>query len=194
MTPYRMRFMFRYALGRLAVFVVLLASALAQQDTTVEERLQREAMKKFEFLVGKWVGEARWFTSNGTLDLVATEDVHYEQHGVTLKINARELSKFDSKLIGRSDIVISYDDKSETYHLHEGSTSAEGTLKIDDDWRGMTIQFELPKRTTWEMLRVNEQGEWAELNWVGEGSDPPRMFLQAVVRRQKKLRPENSRP
>lgn len=194
MTPYRMCFMFRYALGRFVVFIVLLASALAQQDTTAEERLQREAMKKFEFLVGKWVGEARWFTSNGTLDLVATEDVHYEQNGVTLKINARELSKLDSKLIGRSDIVISYDDKSETYHLHERSTRTEGALKIDDDCRGMTIQFELPERKTLEMLRVNERGEWAELHWVGEGSDHPRMFLQAVVRRQKKLRPENSRP
>ena len=186
--------MFRCDLSRLAVFIVLLASALAQQDTTAEERLQREAMKKFEFLVGRWVGDARWFTSNGTLDLIATEDVHYEQNGVTLKINARELSKFDAKLIGRSDIVISYDDKSATYHLHERSMRSEGTLKIDDDWRGMAIQFELPERKTLEMLRVNERGEWAELHWVSEGSDSPRMFLQAVVRRQKKLRPENSRP
>ena len=49
----------------------------------------------------------------------------------------------------------------------------------------MTIQFELAGRTTTQMVRVNEKGEWAEAHWVTEGANPPWMFLQIVVRREK---------
>ena len=190
MTPYRMRVLFRDALGRLAVCVVLIASVVGQQHAEPHEHLQRETMKKFGFLVGKWSGNARWFTRQGILDLVATEDVHYEQNGLVLKMLGQELKPDGTKVL-RSLLFISYDDKANIYRLRTDVNHKEGTLEIDDDWRGITIQFKLPNRKTLEMLRVNEKGEWAEIHWVTEGNAPPWMFLQAVVRHQKELGMQN---
>ena len=191
MTPYRMRVRLRDALGRLAVCVVLIASVAGQQHTEPQEHLQREAMKKFGFLVGKWSGNARWFTRQGVFDLIATEDVHYEQNGLVLKIHAQELKPDGTPVLG-SVLRISYDDISGTYRLESDLNHKGGALEIDDDWRGIMVQFKLPERTTLEMLRVNEKGEWAEVHWVTEGNAPQWMFLQAVVRRQKELRSQNN--
>jgi len=187
-----MRVNFRAVVGRLAACVVLLASAASQQQRTPEEQLQFKAMQKFKFLVGKWSGNAQWFTQQGVLDLVSTVDVRYEQSGLILKIHGQERQS-DGKPVGITVLFIFYDDKSNTYHIRTDANHKQGTLKLDDDWRGMTIQFKLPGRTTLEMLRVNEKDEWAEAHWVTEGSDPPWMFLQSVVRRQEKQGFENSR-
>jgi hypothetical protein len=188
MTPCHIRVLFRDVLGRLAVCIALLAFAAGQETRAPDQEIQFRAMKKFEFLVGKWSGSGLWFTRQGVLNLIATDDVHYEQNGLTLMLRAQE-RQADGTPVGFSVLRICYDDKSNIYRVRTDPRHKEkGTLKIDDDWRGMTIQFKMPERTTLEMLRVNEKGEWAEVHWVTEGSDPPWMFLQTVVRRQKALR------
>jgi hypothetical protein len=179
-----MRVCLRDVLGRLAICVVLLAAAAGQASNSPQEELQREAMKKFGFLVGKWSGSCLWFTRKGVLNLVTTEDVHYEQNGLTLMIHGQERHP-DGKPIGFSLVRISYDEKSDIYRVRTDPRHKEGTITIDDDWRGMTIQFKNAGRTTTEMVRVNEKGEWAEAHWVTAGSDPPWMFLQIIVRREK---------
>ncbi len=184
MTPYRMRVLFRDVLGRLAVCLMMMVSATGQEQRTPDQEIQFQAMKKFEFLVGKWSGQALWFTNQGLFDLTAAQDVHYEQHGLILKIRSQELRPEGKPALG-GVLLISYDVKSRSYRLRGDVNHLDGILTIDDDWRGMSIQFKMPNRTTLEMLRVNEKQEWAEVHWVTEGTDPPWMFLQAVFRRQK---------
>ncbi len=77
MTPGRMRLPLCDVVVNLVACLFMLASALGQEPAEPNVESQREAMKKFAFLVGKWSGEARWFGLHETLDLDFTEDVHY---------------------------------------------------------------------------------------------------------------------
>ena len=101
-----MRVCLRDVLGRLAVCVVLLASAAGQASNAPQEELQREAMKKFGFLVGKWSGSCLWFTRKGVLNLVTTENVHYEQNGLTLKIHGRSANQTASQSVSQSSAFL----------------------------------------------------------------------------------------
>jgi hypothetical protein len=150
MTPYRMRVLFRDVLGRLAVCLVMMVSAAGQEQRTPDQEIQFQAMKKFGFLVGKWSGQSLWFTNQGLLDLIATQDVHYEQNGLTLKIRSQELRPEGKPALG-SVLLVSYDDKSGSYRVHSEVNHLEGILNIDDDWRGISIQFKMPGRTTLAM-------------------------------------------
>ena len=188
MTPYLMRDIFRGVVGRLAFCLLFLASAVGRQQATADEPLRREAMKNFKFLVGKWSGEGEWFTAKGVLPVKVTHDVHYQQNGQTLKIDEREINKTDGKPVGFSIVVIWYDEKTGVYRVREGlahSAQKEGVLGIDQDWRGMTIQFERPNLATREVLRVNEQSEWSEVHWMAPESESPHIFLRVTVRREK---------
>jgi hypothetical protein len=141
-------------------------------------------MKKFEFMVGKWSGDALWFVRTGTLGLIATEDVRYEQNGLMLRIEGRAKNKLDGKPQLTAITVISYDDQSGTYRIREDLSHLEGTLKVDEDWRGMTYEFSPPRLTTRTVLRINEQDYWTETHWLTTGSEPPAIFLQMAVRKQ----------
>lgn len=114
MTPYRVRVVFRDVIGRLTICALLLASATSQERGTPEQEVQREAMKKFEFMVGKWSGDALWFVRQGTLGLIETKDVRFEKDGLVLRIEERAKNKLDGKPQLTMTAVISYDDQSGT--------------------------------------------------------------------------------
>jgi hypothetical protein len=69
---------------------------LAQQPRTPDLNAQRAAMKKLEFLVGKWAGEARMLRGTGDpLVMMQTEEVQYKLDGLVLVIEG--VGKADGK-------------------------------------------------------------------------------------------------
>jgi hypothetical protein len=193
MTSFRMRVLLLGAAGYLAVLLVM-PSAVGQEQPAPNAELQRAAMKRFAFLVGKWSGGVRWFPRGDTLELNYTEDVHYEQDGLVLRIKGDGRRASDGRLVIGGVDLISYDDQAGIYRIR-GSNHQEGVLKIDEDWKGMTIDFTTPpQRTTRAVLRVNEEGYWTEMHWVIEGSNAPWMFLTGVLGRQQELPPQKTGP
>lgn len=173
----------RRSLLYLAFCGTLLASVAAQQATAPNLELQRQAMKKLAPLVGKWSGGVRWFTHNTTIELNFTDDVHYEQNGLVLRTNARG-RRFDGHVVIGSAQLISYDDQSGIYRVRLIQDKREGSINIDEDGQGMTIDFPTPQgQATRARLRINDEGYLTLMHWVTEGSNPPWMFLTGILRR-----------
>ena len=69
------------------LLLALLSPAGAQSPRSPRIEAQREAMKKLEFLVGKWSGEARVQRGPGdALELIQTEEAQYKLDGLVLLI------------------------------------------------------------------------------------------------------------
>lgn len=185
MTSFRMRLLVLGVAGYLGICFVVASPALGQEQAGSTVELQREAMKKFDFLVGTWSGGVRWFPNGDRLELNYTEDVHYEQDGLVLRIEGAGRGASDGRLVIGGVDFISYDVQFGTYRIHGRQNQQEGALKIDEDRKGMTIDFQTPpQRTTRAVLRINDEGYWTEIHWVTEGSAHPWMFLAGVLRRQ----------
>jgi hypothetical protein len=64
---------------------------MAQPQRTPDLQVQRAAMRKLSFLVGKWAGEARLLRGPDRWVTVAqTEEVQYKLDGLILVISLRE--------------------------------------------------------------------------------------------------------
>src|SRR5215475_646245 len=99
--------MLRSVLVSTAVMVL----CMAQVPRTPNVESQRNAMKKLEFLVGKWSGEARVFRlPNQPVELIQTEDAYYKLDGLILIIEGIGRQRSDSKIALQALGVMSYDD------------------------------------------------------------------------------------
>jgi hypothetical protein len=89
---------------------------------------QRAAMKKLDFLVGQWSGEARvWRGPGEPTEMFQTEDAQYKLGGLILMIEGIKKTKADGKMALQALGIISYDDESGTYACVLITTAA--TLK-----------------------------------------------------------------
>ena len=148
---------------------------------------QRKAMKKLDFLVGKWTGEARISRGSGeTTDLVQTEEASYKLDGLILVIEGTGRTKSGTPVLQALG-VISYDDESKTYHMRAFNDGRflETDVKLLDEDQGMSWGFTLGEVKTKSVMRINQNGEWTELHEITIGSDPPKKLMEVTVRRQK---------
>ena len=69
---------------------------MAQQPRIPNIEAQRAAMKKLEFMVGKWAGEARLLRGPGDpVSLIETEEAQYKLDGLILAVPHRVLGGTD---------------------------------------------------------------------------------------------------
>ncbi len=144
-------------------------------------------MKKLDFLVGKWAGEARITRGAGeTTELVQTEEAGYKLDGLILAIEGIGSTKSGGAPALQAFGVISYDDDTQTYHMRAFNDGRflETEIKLLKEGKGMTWGFSLGEIKTKSLLRINEKGEWTELHEIILGSQPSRKLMEVVVRRQ----------
>src|ERR1700733_1730203 len=93
----------------------LVTIALAQQPNIPA---QREAMKKLDFLVGQWSGEATVNRSEGQppIKLMQTEDVQFKLDGLVMVIEGTGRNG-NGDTAFQALATISYDDATSTYHF-----------------------------------------------------------------------------
>ena len=145
-------------------------------------------MKKLDFLVGKWSGEARVLRGPGEpLDLIQTEEAQYKLDGLILVIEAVGKTKVDRKVALQAFAFVSYDDESGTYRMraYNDGRYLETDVKLSENGRGMTWAFALGDIRTSSTLRINEKGEWTELAEITIGSQPARKLIELAVSREK---------
>lgn len=149
---------------------------------------QRTAMKKLSFLIGNWSGEAHVLRGPGErVELIQTEQAQYKLDGLLLVIEGIGRTKSDGKPALQALGIISYDDECATYRMRAFNDGRwlETEVRLVPDSQGLTWGFSLGEYKTSSLLRINDKGEWTELGELTIGSQPPRKFLELVVRPQR---------
>jgi hypothetical protein len=161
---------------------------MAQPLRVPDLEAQRAALKKLDFLVGKWSGEARVSRGPGEpLELIQTEEAQYKLDGLILMIEGIGKTKTDGKVALQALGIVSYDDEGGTYRMraYNDGSYLETDLNLSENGKGITWGFALGDIKTSSMLRMNEKGEWTELIEIAIGSQPARKFMELTVTRQK---------
>jgi hypothetical protein len=167
--------------------MALLVPRMAQLPRVPDLEAQRAALKKLDFLIGKWSGEARVPRGPGEpLELIQTEEAQYKLDGLILIIEGVGQTKA-GKVALQAFGIISYDDAAGTYRMraYNDGRYLETDLKLNENGKGVTWGFALGDIKTSSMLRINEKGEWTELTEIAIGSQPARKFMELTVGRQK---------
>ena len=144
-------------------------------------------MKKLDFLLGKWIGEARVLRGSGELvDLIQTEEAQYKLDGLILVIEGIGKTKAEGKLALQALGIVSYDDEARTYHMraYNDGRYLETDLTLSEDGKGFTWGFALGEIKTSSVLRINEKGEWTELTQIAILSQPALKLMELTVTRQ----------
>jgi hypothetical protein len=145
---------------------------------------QRGAMKKLDFLVGKWAGEARMLRGPGEpVVMVQTEEVQYKLGGLLLLIEG--VGTAEGKPALQALGIVSYDDETGTYHMRAFNDGRflETEVKLID--KGFTWGFALGQYRTSSVMRIDEKGNWTELHEITIGTQAPRKYMELSVSRQK---------
>jgi uncharacterized protein DUF1579 len=158
--------------------------SLYQQPRTPNLDVQRAAMKKLEFLIGKWAGEARMLRGpEETVVMTQTEEAQYKLDGLLLLIEG--VGKADGRPVLQALGIVSYDDESGTYHMRAFNDGRflETEVKLID--KGFTWGFALGQYRTSSTMRIDEKGDWTEVHEITIGAQPPKKYMELSVSRQK---------
>jgi hypothetical protein len=149
--------------------------------------LQRAAMKKLAFLVGKWSGHARLSLPSGDLELLQTEEAAYKLDGLLLTIEGIGRNKADGKPALQALGIISYDDEAGTHRMRAFNDGRwlETDVRIAGDGRELTWGFALREIQTRSVLRIDQSGDWTEVHEIVISSQPPRRLMELKVSPQR---------
>jgi hypothetical protein len=174
--------MFRFLLAATTLFFPAMAQTLRAPNLDV----QRAAMKKLDFLVGNWAGQAKLLRAGGeTIEVVQTEEVHYKLDGLVLLIEGVGRAKSDGKPALQALGVVSYDDeKGYRFRAFNDGRFLETELKLLDGEEGATWGFDFGQIKTTSILRINDKGEWTELAEVKIDTNAPLKLMELSVHRQ----------
>src|SRR4029077_17028817 len=160
---------------------------MAQLPRVPDLEAQREAMKKLDFLIGKWTGEARLLRGpTESVELLQNQEAQYKLDGLIVVIEGVGRTKSGAQPVLQALGIISYDDESQTYRLRAFNDGRflESEVKLLAEGQGMTWGFALGELRTNSVMRINERGEWTEFAEITIGSQPPKKLLELTVRKQ----------
>ncbi|MBV9264809.1 MAG: hypothetical protein JO061_01435 [Acidobacteriaceae bacterium] len=143
-------------------------------------------MKKLEFLVGEWSGEATVLRGPGQfVDMAQTESEHFKLDGLVLMIEGVGRTKTDGKVLLQALGLISFDDETGTYKMRAFNDGRwlETEVKMGDGGNSISWGFALGAFKTATVLRINENGEWTEHGEIIIGERPPQKMMDLKVRR-----------
>jgi len=145
-------------------------------------------MRKLDFLIGNWSGEARILRGTGEpLELVQTEEAQYKLDGLILTIEGIGRTKSDGKAALQAFGIVSYDDEAGAYHMraYNDGRYLQTEVKLSENGKEIAWGFAMGDIKTSSVLRVNEKGDWTELHEIAVGSQPARKFMELTVSRRK---------
>jgi hypothetical protein len=153
---------------------------MAQTPRTPDVEAQRAAMKKLDFLIGEWSGEASALRGPGQFaELTQTESAQFKLDGLVLVIEGVGRTKTDGKLALQALGLISFNDETGTYQMRAFNDGQwlETEVKLAYGGNSISWGFALGDFKTTTVLRINENGEWTEHLSVGSTTSrgaPPR--------------------
>ena len=159
---------------------------MAQTPQTPNIEAQRAAMKKLDFLVGEWSGQASAARGPGVVvELEQSEVAQFKLDGLVLMVEGVGRTKSDGKVALQALGLITFDDTSGSYRMraYNDGRWLETDLKLLEDGKGGSWGFSLGEISTKSVGRINDQGEWTELTEITIGARPPQRLMELVVRR-----------
>ena len=169
------------------LYFMVLVPYMSQQPHMPNIEAQRTAMKKLEFMVGKWAGEARLLRGPGDpVSLMQTEEAQYKLDGLILLIEGVGRAKVDGTPALQALGIVSYDDESGTYRMRAFNDGRflETELKLLGSGQGITWGFALGQIRTSSVMHITEKGDWTEITEITIGSEPPKKYMELTVSRQ----------
>jgi hypothetical protein len=170
---------------------------MAQTHQTPNIEAQRAAMKRLDFLVGEWSGQASAARGPGVVvELEQSEVAQFKLDGLVLMIEGVGRTKSDGKLAIQALGLISFDDASDGYRMraYNDGRWLETDVTLLEDGEGLSWGFSLGEISTKSVLRINDKGEWTELAEITIGARPPQKLMELVVRRVARRQLPQSRP
>ena len=143
-------------------------------------------MKKLEFLVGDWSGEATVLRGPGLfVEMAQTESVQFKLDGLVLVIEGVGRTKIDDKPALQALVLISFDDEKGTYKMRAFNDGRwlETDIKLADSGKSISWGFAIGAFKTTTVLRINESGEWTEHGELVINDRPPQKMLDLKVKR-----------
>jgi hypothetical protein len=163
------------------------AWCMAQTPEPPNLDAQRVAMRKLDFLVGEWAGEATVLRAQGQFEeLVQSESARFRLDGLVLVIEGVGRAKADARVVLQALGLISFDDETGTYRMRAFNDGRwlETEVKLLDSERAIVWGFALGDIKTSTVLRMNEKGEWTEQGELTVGNRPPQKMIDLTVRRR----------
>jgi hypothetical protein len=170
---------------------------MAQTHQTPNIEAQRAAMKRLDFLVGEWSGQASAARGPGVVvELEQSEVAQFKLDGLVLMIEGVGRTKCDGKLAIQALGLISFDDASDGYRMraYNDGRWLETDVTLLEDGKGLSWGFSLGEISTKSVLRINDKGEWTELAEITIGARPTQKLMELVVRRVTRRQLPQSRP
>ena len=159
---------------------------MAQTPRTPNVGAQRTAMKKLEFLVGDWSGEATVLRGPGQFaEMAQTESAQFKLDGLVLMIEGVGRNKTDGKVSLQALGLISFDDETGKYEMRAFNDGRwlETEVKLAEGGNSISWGFALDAFKTTTVLRINENGEWTEHGELTVGERAPQKMMDLKVRR-----------
>jgi hypothetical protein len=178
------QFGFRQGLYCPAV-LVLFGLALAAQDLRSKATdTQREAMRKLDFLVGRWRGPVTVARGPGEpLHLTQTEDVESRLDGLVLLVDGKSMGA-NGDAPFQALATIAFDEATHTYRIrayNEGHYLDTELTVLSD---GFSWGFAAGPAHIVNTMHLTGKGQWQETTEVAVGGDPPRKSVDMLLDRQ----------
>jgi hypothetical protein len=166
-----------------AAWVLMLVSGAlgAQQPGDNSVAVQREAMRKLEFLAGHWTGPVTVTHGPGEpLQLTQTEEVEYKLDGLVLLIEGKSTGR-DGKAQFEALATIAYDDASRSYRFrgYNNGHYVDTELRVEGD--GFSWGMDAGPAHVVNTMHLTAKGQWQETTEVTFGSDPPRPSVEMLL-------------
>ena len=163
--------------------LLVLAATLSAQMPDVGA--QRAAMKKLEFLVGKWFGPATISRGGPPLQITQSEEVRYAVDGLVLLIEGTGRNA-GGQPVFTALATVSYDEVTSTYRFRAHSDGRFLEVPITVIENGFSWGYTSGPLKVVNTMKLTPEGEWSETTESSYGATPPRKSVEMHLRRQQK--------
>jgi len=172
------------------VFILVIGVTQSPGQDAAAPAVQKEAMKKLDFLVGKWQGESWMQLGPGERRIArGTEVVQRKLDGLLVTIEGIHKRKLGDNtaesVVHNAFAVVSYDEKANRFRFQAYTgrgNYAEAEAKVGDktlEW-GLRIPQGGEVRYT---IKLNEKGQWFEIGEVSRDSKEWQKFFEMTLER-----------
>lgn len=169
----------------LPAVLVFFGLALAAQNLRPKAiDLQREAMRKLDFLVGRWRGPVTIVSGPGEpLHLTQTEDVKSRLDGLVLLIDGKSTGA-DGNAPFQALATIAFDEATHTYRLRAYNDGNYLDTELTVLPNGFSWGFAAGPAHIVNTMHLTGKGQWQETTEVAVSGDPPRKSVDMLLDRQ----------
>jgi hypothetical protein len=176
------RFLMR--VSGVAVLIALSLALAAQQPNSNSKDVQRDAMQKLAFLVGKWSGPVTIIRGPGDpLHLTQSENVEYQLDGLVLLIEGKSTGA-DGKAQFQALATVAYDDATHAYRFRAYNDGHYIDTELTVVPEGFSWGFAAGPAHIVNTMHLTPKGEWQEATEVAIGSASPHHSVEMLLERQ----------